>query len=148
MVDLIPSMTPQEHFQREVLPNYRDFLADPSSEYKMKNAVTAIQYWVEWTYRYFQHHDPSQVYGIKEPELFCRAISNDGCKDLWTVWDLALNRKHRFLDRRLDTRIAISSTGSVSDMNGVLVHNSFNEPMVPIVMNSVEFLKSRFGVSE
>lgn len=121
----VPSTTPKDQFVVDVLPCYRDFLADPTLEHRAKAVANALAHFAEHVFVYYQYHDPSVLAGTARAADFNSLLARTKqCEDLDVIWDLALAGKHRFITRRTSRQRYISTATTAITIDPLITGSS------------------------
>ena len=142
-----PTRTPIEDFELQVLPEYEEFKADSTSERKAFNVAEAVHHFAEWTYRYYDEHDRSQLYSATSPRQFLDHIVEGACPDLGLIRDIAEARKHRFLDYRVADRYVTGATEAFIPQPDGLYISGTDRSFDGALDQSVGFWKDWLGIS-
>lgn len=107
---------PRRFFDRHVKPNYAEWMRDPLSERRAKNAVSEANNMAERAFHYWRDHDPSQLYGATKERDYRSELAARECPDFALVRDVADAHKHFHLDRpsRRVTRSDQTTVGAIA----------------------------------
>ena len=134
-------LKPSEHLQKDFEQNYRDYISDPTIEWKAKNVMQAAYNHLEWTFKYYRETDLTKLPGNKSLSDFRNYIYSQ-CPDARMMQELAEAAKHRFLTR--PGKIITSSTGAQEMNDGDLVIRDYNNRSFKEAINEVySFWKNR-----
>ena len=93
-------INPKVFFNDFVCRAYGEFLKDPASEYRAKQAVTEANNMAERVWHWFRDSDDSKVFYAEGPTKYREALATNVCPDFQLVWDIADGHKHVTLNRR------------------------------------------------
>lgn len=127
-------LKPSEHLHRDFEPNYQEYLADPTTEWKAKNAAQAANNHLEWTFKYYKQTNPSRLPGNQGLGDFRNDIYHQ-CPDAGMMRDLAEAAKHRFLAR--SGAITTSSTSAHVSSNSDLLVVDYKNRSFTTAINEV-----------
>ncbi len=136
-------LTPHEHFEGEVLPNCRDYMADPGSERKAKNAAISVRHFPEWAFHYFRENDRKRLRGANSVKQLIRLLCDES-KELDLVVQYAEAGKHRFRTPAQNYTIP-TSTNALNDVRGRLRLNATGEYFDQVLTDAVTFLREWIG---
>ena len=131
-------LKPSERFASEIKPALHDYATAPNDERLANILASAIDNHTEWSFRYYNEHDPSRLFGTKTPMEFRQKVFNT-CPNLRMMWDLNDGCKHRFLTRQGIPRTVTSSTAAYSIRNNELWVNGYDKPFLPAANTAAEF---------
>ena len=140
MADLI---TPHEHFEGEVLPNYRDYMDDLTSERRAKNVANSVCHFPEWAFHYFKEHDRKRLRGTNSVKHLTARLCEE-CRELDLVVQFANAGKHRFLTPAQNYMIP-TSTSAVIDAGGRLKIIATGEFFDQVLTGAIVFLRGWIG---
>ncbi len=136
-------MTPHEHFEADVLPNYHECMADLASERGAKNAAISVCHFPEWAFHYFRENDRKPLRGTNSVKHLNRVLCEE-CRELDLVMQFANAGKHRFLTPAQNYTIP-TSTSAVSDAGGRLKIIATGEFFDEVLTDAVAFLRGWIG---
>jgi hypothetical protein len=93
--------SPQQYFEKVVLPNTEDFLTERnhlSARHAINAAITAYHI-IEWMFVFYHKLDPSKIYNANDINSYKRKLKDDGLKNIDLLHDLANFSKHRQLTK-------------------------------------------------
>ena len=90
---------PRRFFDRQVRPNYEQWLASPLDERLARNAVADANNMAARVFHYWKDLDPSQVYGAANEGWYRNKLATQECEDFGLIRDVADAHKHFELDR-------------------------------------------------
>lgn len=90
---------PGEFFEKFVEPTYRDYLAAPLEDYRVKNAAAQFDILAERMWRWWSERDPSKVRNIQSAWAYREMLSREYCPDFEIVWGMHDAHKHVELTR-------------------------------------------------
>lgn len=143
----IPSMSPEESFRRDVLPNFDCYMSDFGAEWKAKNVAYAAAHLIEWVYEYYRVHGASRLSGASSLSDFRQGLFVQ-CPALKVVHDMAEAHKHRFLTRRRSAPTITSSTEAFQAHDEWLEVTATGQRFDDVISEVVDFWRRWLGVPE
>jgi len=133
---------PSEIFRQRVEPAYSDYLQNPRSEYHANNLAGALNYHLEWTYKYLKAVDPQRLHFDATLGSFRTDLLTQH-RPLHVMCDLADAAQHRELEfERKPARVVTLSTDAYYEKDGVLHVQGFNTPFQTEAEQAIEFWRN------
>jgi hypothetical protein len=90
---------PRQFFDSHVLPNYRDWMAQPLDQRLAKNAVSDANNMAARVFRYWKDIEPQNVFNAQNEGEYRSRLTDFECVDFGLVRDIADAHKHVALER-------------------------------------------------
>jgi len=130
-------INPKVFFNDFVCRAYGEFLKDPASEYRAKQAVTEANNMAERVWHWFRDSDDSKVCYAEGPTKYREGLATNVCPDFQLVWDIADGHKHVTLNRRW-FRLVTSANQTEARSGGfdpAAFGESFDTPRIVITLD-------------
>lgn len=129
---------PSECLRQDLEPAFAEYSQDPCSRRRANIFATAANQHLEWTFKYYQEHDPSRLKGATLKSFRGDLLSKYPAMHMMS--NLAAGADHRILTRKHEpAHVVAVSTAAYYEEAGVLRVHGFDMPFASAAGQLMEF---------